>query len=187
MNLRESFTLCPAFPSESDDENKQSRVIAGTIRQDWETTDNRRFEIAPESGLGIRATPFEVALSDRNLPINGTISTAYLETQRQMPIPPSRRQQRHGSFPPAEIIIGGQQALFVDEARQAMEYDDDDSSIESSVLDDFDYYGEEREEAAAGNQDSDPSDQFIGSCLYVNQTEGKNDNATMPAFSGKKG
>lgn len=183
MNLRESFTLCPAFStSETNDTNKQSRVISGTIRQDWETTDNRRFEIIPEAGLGIRATPFEVALSDRNLPVNGTISTAYLESQRQMPIPISRRpatQQHNGFYPPAEIIIGGRQAQYVDEARQAIDYYDDESSIESSVLDGFDY-GEEREEAATGSQHSNPSIK-----LTRIEVEFKEETASFPVFSSK--
>lgn len=76
MNPRESFTLCPAgaFLSSEDESLKETRVIPGTIRQEWWTDDNRRFEIVPEIGYGIRAAPFEPCVSDRNLPPSGIIT-----------------------------------------------------------------------------------------------------------------
>ena len=69
-----SFTLCPssAFSAFDDvsEENHHS-VIPGTIRQDFERP---RPIVDPEAGLGIRASPFEPLIQDRNLPKSGTIS-----------------------------------------------------------------------------------------------------------------
>jgi hypothetical protein len=87
MNPQQSFTLCP---STSDNENG---VIPGTIRKDWRTTNDRRFDICPEAGLGIRAAPFELAVSDRDLPRSGTITPldsheyrAWVESRQGKPL-----------------------------------------------------------------------------------------------------
>ena len=162
MNLKKSFTLCPAPPSDDGNERK-SRVIPGTIRRDWETREHRRFEIIPEAGLGIRALPFEATVTNRNMPVNGTISTSYLEMQRRMPPTILRRHVQHGASqsllrqedqPPPEIVISSEchdQLAVVDETRQAgRSYDE--SSIESSFFsesrDEYEYDDDMREDAA---------------------------------------
>ena len=74
MNPVKSFTLCPSSAfSALDDGSKENHhsVIPGTIRQDF---GRPRPIVNPEAGLGIRASPFEPLIQDRNLPKSGTIS-----------------------------------------------------------------------------------------------------------------
>lgn len=74
MNPVKSFTLCPSSAfSVLDDGSKENHhsVIPGTIRQDF---GRPRPIVNPEAGLGIRASPFEPLIQDRNLPKSGTIS-----------------------------------------------------------------------------------------------------------------
>lgn len=79
MNPRQSFTLCPSTVT-LENEKVETRVIPGTIRQDWKTETDRRFDICPEVGLGIRAAPFELSINDRNLPLSvGTITPLRFE------------------------------------------------------------------------------------------------------------
>jgi hypothetical protein len=157
MNLCESFTLCPASPSNGGNE-RQNRVIPGTIRRDWGSTrEHRRFEIIPEAGLGIRASPFEMTVTTRNMPVNGTISTSYLEMQRRLP-PMQARYEQHGASqsmlmqenqPPPQIIVLNEchDQLAVVNNRD----NNDESSIESSFTDsrdEYEYDDDMREDAA---------------------------------------
>jgi hypothetical protein len=58
------------YDDDVSNENKQS-VFDGTIRQDF---GRPRPLVNPQAGLGIRASPFEPLIRDRNLPKSGTIS-----------------------------------------------------------------------------------------------------------------
>lgn len=107
MNPRESFTLCPSSiakaPSNSNEKSggnannasTRSRVIKGTIRQDWKTDNDRRSFVCPEVGSGVRIAPFELSVSDRNL-LGGTITPlGSLEYQSWV----HSRQQQQGNLP----------------------------------------------------------------------------------------
>lgn len=91
MNPRQSFTLCPS--TSDTDGRSENGVIPGTIRKDWRTSNDRRFDICPEAGLGIRAAPFELSVSDRDLPRSGTITPldsheyrAWVESRQGKPL-----------------------------------------------------------------------------------------------------
>ena len=93
MNPLESFTLRPSSAFSSYDDNVASKenqfrpipaaasMITGTIRQDW-SGGRPRPVVDPEAGLGIRASPFEPLIQDRNLPKCGTISPLSSEEYR---------------------------------------------------------------------------------------------------------
>lgn len=172
INPRESFTLCPAFSSDGKD--IESRVILpGTIRQQWETGYHRQFQIIPEAGLGIRATPFEVSVSDRNLPASGTISTHYLAIQRRMPIIMplrGRAEQQAYNARLEERVTGDHYAFFAAEAHQAAS--DGDHKSDSGEMDTDNRDGvEEIGEAAEGTQDLGPSVGIVRNHHSMKQAE----------------
>lgn len=193
MIRRESFTLCPS----TCDDGNENRVIPGTIRGDWKTGDDRRFEIIPEAGLGIRAAPFEPSVSDRNLPTSGTITPlnseeyrAWVQSRQILYLLDERRRMQIRMLELETQLHDARSRqcqcfsdLDANETREAVEDEQSNIKAEAAVVDKVDDSPVEREGAPTVTQESSRSMRMTRRQLRRQVAESTESDATIPVSS----